>query len=55
MALLWIGPQDEKGDKQEKRSIDVDFLSLTARAITGGIASPLQLTFQVSHFLQYIL
>ena len=53
LILLWIGPQDGQEEKQQKTSLDVGFLSLTARGITGGVASPLQLIFQVSHFLHF--
>ena len=33
----------------EEQYYQIDYLAMTARAIAGGVESPLQLTFQVSH------
>ena len=37
---------------REEKYYQIDYLAMTARAIAGGVESPLQLTFQVSHIIR---
>ena len=37
---------------REEKYYQIYYLAMTARAIAGGVESPLQLTFQVSHIIR---
>ena len=48
-SLSSILGADKNVIAREEQYYQVNYLALTARAISGGVKSPLQLIFQVSH------
>ena len=59
LSSLMGASKEIKGGKEltwsksrEEKYYQIDYLAMTARAIAGGVESPLQLTFQVSHIIR---
>ena len=48
-SILGADKKKQNVIAREEQYYQVNYLALTARAISGGVQSPLQLIFQVSH------
>ena len=59
MSTLFGSAKKKQGlvrsKSREEQYYQIDYLAMTARAIAGGVESPLQLTFQVSHTTYLVL